>query len=147
MNGLFDGPVAIVVIGVVLLLALGAGWSATGKKELLYVLGGVLALMLVGLVVERLVITDREAIRLALLTIARDVQSNNLKAVTSHVHSSSPELKQKAEAELPNYHFTECRVTKIHDVKVDSQSKPRSAIVEFNLIAVGTFKGPGFVLA
>jgi len=146
MNWLFEQRLVIVIIGIALLLALGATWSATGKKELLYAMGVSLALMLVGLIVERLVITDREAIHATLLTIARDVQSNNLKAVVRHVHSSTPELKQRAEAELPNYHFTECRITQIHDIKVDASTKPRSAVVEFNLIAVGDFKGAGIEL-
>jgi hypothetical protein len=146
MNWLFEQPIVIVLIGFVVLLALGAAWSATGRKELLYALGVTLLLIFVGLVVEKLIITDREAIRATLLVIARDVQSNNIRAIVGHVHSSNPELKQKAEAELPNYRFTECRITKIHLINVDARSEPRSAIVEFNVIASGSFKEAGIEL-
>jgi hypothetical protein len=144
MNWLFEQPLIIVVLGVAVIFGLGAAWSASGRKELLYAIVAVFALLLAGLVVERWTITDREAIRATLARIAQDVKSNNRRAVTGHIHSSAPELKQKAEAELPNYQFTECRVTRIHLIDVDSQAEPRSAIVEFNVIATGTFQGPGF---
>lgn len=143
MTWLFEQPLTIVVAGILLLIALGAAWSATGRKELLYALGVTLALMVVGLVVERLVATDCEAIERTLLEIARDVESNNRQVVIRHVYSGAPELKQKAEAELPNYKFTECRVTKIHLIEVDAASGPRSAMVEFNVLATGSFKHEG----
>ena len=144
MNWLFEQPLIIVVLGVALIFALGAVWSATGRKELLYGIAAVGLLLIVGLVVERQTITDREAIRLVLQRIAKDVQSNNRRAVASHIHASAKELRQKAEAELPNYDFTECRVTRIHSIDIDDLAEPKSAIVEFNVMATGTFRGPGF---
>jgi hypothetical protein len=41
---------------------------------------------------------------------------------------------------MPNYKFTECRVTKVHKTDVDAASEPRSAIVKFNIVASGTFR-------
>ena len=147
MNWLYEQPLAIVVIGVLVLIALGVAWSATGRRELLQALVVALVLLIVGLIVERVVVTDREAIETTLLQIARDVESNSLRAVTSHVYSGAPELKQKAAGELPRYRFTECRVTKIHKVEVDPKAQPRSANVEFNINASGSFKDGGFELS
>jgi low affinity Fe/Cu permease len=135
MNWLFEQPVVVVLIGIALLIALGGGWSATGRKELLYAMGVTLLLIVAGLIVEKVVVTDREAIRAKLIEIARDLQHNDRSAVVAHVHSSRPELKQKAEAELPKYHFSECRITGIHLIEVNSKAEPRSSIVEFNLMA------------
>jgi hypothetical protein len=146
MTWLYEQPLFIVALGVGLILALGAAWSASGRKEPLYGLAAAFVLLIAGLIIERLVVTDREAIRATLLTIARDVQSNDRRAVLSHIHSSSPELKKKAEAELPSYDFTECRVTKVHKVEVDTSAEPHSALVEFNVIASGTFKQSGMEL-
>ena len=140
MNWLFDQPLAIVVIGVLTLVALGAAWAVTGRRELVQALVVVFLLMVAGLVVERLVVTDREAIEATLLQIARDVQSNKMNAVVAHVYSGAPELKKKAESELPNYRFTECRVTKIHTIEVDAKAQPRKAVAEFNVMASGSFK-------
>jgi len=144
MNWLFEQPLVIVALGVATILALGAAWSSSGRKELLYAAGAVFALLIAGLIVERVVVTDNEAIRTTLQQIARDVKSNNRAAVARHIHSAAPSLKQKAESELPNYQFAECRVTKIHLIDVDASAEPRSAMVEFNVIASGTFKQPGF---
>jgi uncharacterized transporter YbjL len=146
LTWLFEQPLIIVALGVAMILALGAAWSASGRKELAYAIGAVVVLLIASLVVERLVITDREAIRATVLHIARDVQNNDHRAVVAHVHSSAPELKRKALAELPNYHFTECRVTKIHSIDIEKYTEPRSAIAEFNVIASGTFRQAGFEL-
>src|SRR5947209_10465581 len=93
---------------------------------------------------ERLVVTDREAIRATLLEIARDLQHNDHRRVVSHIYSGQPELKRKAEAELPNYRFSECRITRIHSIDVDTSASPHSAVAEFNIIATGSFKEGGY---
>jgi hypothetical protein len=139
MTWLYEQPLIVVFLGVALILSLGAAWSASGRKELLYAVAAVLVLVIAGLIIERMVITDREAIRATLQQIARDLQTNNRRAVVRHVYSGAPQLKQKAEAELPNYEFTECRITKINKLDVDASAEPRSAIIEFNIIASGTF--------
>jgi hypothetical protein len=143
MNWLFEQPLAIVVLGMLLTLALGAAWSASGRKELLFAMGAALALLIGALVMERMVVTDREAIDATLKQIAHDVKTNNRRALMRHIYSGAPKLKQKADAELPNYEFTECRITKIHLIDVDSLAEPRSAIVEFNIIAGGNFTYEG----
>src|SRR5438270_436057 len=84
---------------IALTLGLAAAWSASGRKELLYALGAAFVLLLTGLIIERLVITDREAINATLLQIARDVQSNNHRSVVQHIASTASSLKQKAESE------------------------------------------------
>jgi hypothetical protein len=142
MNWLFEQQLLIVVLGITLVLLLGAAWSATGRKELLFAIAGAVLLLVAGLVIERLVVTDREAIEQTLAQIAADVKSNHVAAVTRHVYSGTPELKQKAAAEMPKYRFTECRITKIHRIDVDRHDDPPSAIVEFNIIAAGTFDTP-----
>src|ERR1044072_7821242 len=114
MNWLFEQPLLIVILGMIVVLGLGAAWSATGRTAFLYGVGAALLLMIAGLVVERLVVTDKEAIRQTLLIIAHDVKRNDRQAVLRHIHSSRDEIKRKAEAEMPRYHFTECRVTRIH---------------------------------
>ena len=147
MTWLCEQPLAIVVIGVLTLIVLGAAWSATGRHELMHALAITFLLMVAALVTERLIVTDREAIEATLMKIAKDVQSNNIHAVTSHVYSGAPELKQKAEGEMPNYHFTECRITKIHKTDVDPKSQPRTAVVEFNVMASGSFKAEGMEIS
>jgi hypothetical protein len=140
----FDHPLSIILIGVVLGVFVGGAWTATGRKELLYALGAVVTLTVAWLLVERMVVTDREAVRATLAEIARDVQANNMQRVLGHIAKGNPSLVQRAQTEMPNYKFTECRVTKVHKTDIDSASEPRSALVEFNVAVTGTFSQGGF---
>jgi hypothetical protein len=140
---LFDSPIYIVLIAIVLGVLVGGAWTISGRNEPLYALGAVVGLAVVMLIVERMVVTDREAIRGTLNEIARDAQNNDLQKIVGHIAKSSPSLVQRAQNEMPHYHFTECRVTKVHKVDVDSTSEPRSAIVEFNVVAAGSFQQLG----
>jgi hypothetical protein len=141
---LFDSPIYIVLIGIVLGVFVGGAWTATGRKELLYALGSVVAVTVIMLIAERLVTTDGEAIRATLAEIARDVQANDMQRVVGHIAKGSPSLVQKAQNEMPNYKFTECRVTKVFKIDVDASAEPRSALVEFNVYVDGKFGQGGF---
>jgi hypothetical protein len=143
MNWLFEQPLIIVFLGVAATLVLGALWSATGRKELLIAAGVALVLMAAGLVTEKMIVTDREAIRATLQEIARDVRTNDHQALLQHIDASAPALKQKAKSELPNYKFSECRITRVNLIDVDASAEPRSAIAEFNVVATGTFRYEG----
>jgi hypothetical protein len=141
---LFDTPIYIVLIAIVLGVLVGVAWTASGRKELLYALGAIVLLTVVMLIVERAVVTDREAIRTKLAEIARDVQANDMQRVLGHIAKSNPSLIPQVQNEMPNYDFTECRVTKIHKTDIDASAEPRSAIVEFNVRFDGKFGRGGF---
>jgi hypothetical protein len=128
--------VALFVVAAIL----GAMWAATGRREPLWGAAVLIALMPVLWIVERLVVTDREAVETTLHVIAADVKSNNRAAVMSHIYSQAPLLRQQAQGEIANYQFTECKINKIHSIEVNSESKPRSAAAEFNVYVSGTFQ-------
>jgi hypothetical protein len=143
MTWLFEQPLVIVVLGIVLLLGLGIAWSSTGRKELLYAAGLVLSLVVLGLVIERLVTTDAESIRQTLQEIAHDVKHNDHRSLVRHIADSAPEIRQRAEAEMPNYDFSECRVTRVHEIAVDGAANPKAAVVELNVVFSGDFRHEG----
>jgi hypothetical protein len=144
MNLFLEQPLVVVVIGIVLGLAAGMAWTSTGRKEWLIALAAIVVFTITGLVIERAVVTDRESIETTLAQIARELQRNDHQAVLKHVATGATRIRQEAEAELPNYQFDECRVTKVHNIDIDDSAEPRSAIVEFNVIASGTFSHGGF---
>lgn len=143
MTWLFEQELVIVVGGVLLLLGLGIAWSSSGRKELAFAAGLVLLLTIVGVVVERLVVTDREALEATLQEIAHDVATNNHRALYKHISDTAPDLRKRAESEVPGYHFQSCRVTKIHTVTVNSTARPKTAEVEFNVVFSGDFRYEG----
>lgn len=143
MNWIYEQPLVIVVAGVLVLTALGIAWSSTGRKELAIAAGLVLLLVIAGLIVERIVVTDNESLRQTLTEIAHDVAANNRRALYQHIADTASALKRRAQNEVPNYQFQTCRVTKIHKVIVDSKSVPKSADVEFNVVFSGNFRQGG----
>lgn len=147
MNWIFDQPLIIVLLSVAVLTGVAITWITTGHKALLYVLIAGVALAALLLVVERMVVTDREAIDATLQQMARDVASNVPAKITQHISPSAPSLQAQANAEMPNYKFSTLRITKIHEIKVNADAEPRTAVVEFNIIATGTFKAGSDVLA
>jgi hypothetical protein len=140
---LLESPYIIAALGVALIFAIGAAWTASGRQELLYALAAAIALLFGGLVIERLVVTDREKITATLHEIARDVKNNDHRRIISHIHSSAAAIKQKAQAELPKYHFTDFRITRINSLDVDRSADPPSAVVELNVVGGGTFREHG----
>jgi hypothetical protein len=136
---LLESPYTIVALGVALIFALGVAWTTTGRQQLLYALAAAIALLFAGLLTERLIVTDREKIESTLREIARDVKNNDHRRIVSHIHSSATAIKQKAQAELPKYHFTDFRITRINSLDVDRSVDPPSAVVELNVVGGGTF--------
>lgn len=138
-------PALLAFLGAFVCLAIFVAWIKTGRKELLFVLAGV-AVIAIGLIAyERWHVSDRETIEATLVRIAKDLENNNREAVYDAIHSSAGDKRMLAEGELPKYTFTECRITKIHSAQVDAAAKPKTAVVEFNVIATGSFQSGGDV--
>jgi hypothetical protein len=147
MNYVLEQPLAVVILGVVLALATGLVWTSTGRKEWLFGLAAIVVLTIGGLILEQVVVTDREAIEATLTEIARDVESNNIRALTRHIATGATQVQREAEREMPKHRFEECRVTKVHSIDIDATQEPRSAVVEFNVTAKGSFSEGGFELS
>ena len=143
MNWLFDRPVYVAILGLMLCVPIAIGWVMSGRKEMLYALAVAFALFVSLLIIERVVVTDREALEATVVQIARDVQANDHQAVQGHIYFGSPQLKQKVQAELPNYKFIECRITSQPEIEVNTKDEPRSATVSFLAAAAGEFRYEG----
>ncbi|QDU25689.1 hypothetical protein ETAA8_07590 [Anatilimnocola aggregata] len=139
-------PALLVFLAAFVALVVFVAWIKTGRKEVLYLLGMVIVLD-VGLVMyERFTISDREAIQATLLRVARELETNDRAAVYAAIHPKAVDQRMQAEAELPKYTFSECRITKIHETKVEGNQSPKKATVEFNIIASGSFRSGADVL-
>lgn len=83
MTVLLETPVPILVLGVLAAAVLGWLYITLGRKEYLAGLAGVVAVVLVAVVVERLVVTEREQIEAVLDAGASAVQANDIPRVES----------------------------------------------------------------
>lgn len=133
-------PFLLAFIGTVLALVAFVAWLQSGRKEALIAAAAIAGIFVVLIIAERMMISDREAIEATLAQIARDLEANNREAVYAAIHPSKPELLAQAQAELPGYTFTECRITKIQETKINAEAKPKTAQVGFNVMVKGNFK-------
>lgn len=133
-------PFLLAFIGAVLALLAFVVWLQSGRKEALIAAAALVGVFLILVIVERMMISDREAIEATLGQVARDLETNNRDAVYAAIHPSKPELLTQAKAELPGYTFTECRITKIQRMEIDAKAEPKTAVVGFNVMVKGNFK-------
>jgi ketosteroid isomerase-like protein len=139
MNWLFESPITIVAIAVAIAFFLVVAWVQTGRNAFLYAIGGVVALAILGLVIERYVETEREAITKLVYEIAAKIEANDADAVVAHVVSSRPELASRGRSEMGQHEFDEVTVTRIHNVESFPDRQPPEIVVEFNVQVSGSF--------
>jgi heme exporter protein D len=130
---LFESPVMITLCGLFTAGLAAFSWTQIGHKALLWsAVGLALATALLTLVSVQ-VVTDREQLTQTLNDVANALQRNDHQYVFAQIHPNAAATVRQAKAELPNYHFTEARVTRIKSIVIDSAQKPESAVAEFNV--------------
>lgn len=141
MSWFVEHPFYIAAIGIGAIVILGGSWIKTGRRELLYLLGAATALTIVLLAVERLVVTEREAVRDTLQQMARDVEKNDLRLVLSHVHEdAAPSIVEQAEYEFPSQKFKSVKIWENKlEIKIHSERDPPEATAKFFVTIKGDF--------
>lgn len=130
----FESPLWIGVCG--LFVALGAGflWTQTGSRTAWLATVGAVVLTVTLVVVAVRVETDREKIHRTINEVAKAVEANDLKRVTSFIHPNATEGAARAKQELPQYTFREARMTRLKSILVNRSSTPATAVAEFHAV-------------
>ncbi len=141
MEFLAESPLTVGIAGLCSAVLAGFLWTQSGSKAAggaaIAIVLATLGLVLYGVQVE----TDEERIRNMLHEVADGLERNDHAFVISHIHPDARVTVQRAKSELPRYKFTEARVTRIKSVTIESNNKPESAVVEFNVIVDLSFEG------
>jgi len=140
MTWLYENPLRIVLIGGLLTTIFAASWVRTGQARLLYAAIAVLVLTAAALVVERLVLTDREQVDITLHEIARLVEANDIEATLKYASTRLTAVRAQAAAELPQYRFREVSIKNNLTIKVFPKHIPPKAVAEFNVGVLLTSK-------
>lgn len=120
------------VTGVFLVAVLAALAYSSGEKKMIY-LCGLVFLATVGIVViEQLIVTDREVIEEEVYQLAFDVQQNDIESVIEAVDSSQSQTIQRIRQEMPRYDFETCRMMGITEFKRTGESPP-AVEIEFTV--------------
>ena len=141
MESFTESPFILILIGLIATLTLTVLFVRTREKRLLpFIIGGVL-LVLIPLVTDALVVTDREALKLSIQRLARSIQSNDVSRTLQFSHPDAPNVYASIKKEMPNYEFTWCVVTGFKKIEVAESG--RSATVIFVVtVNVEAKRGP-----
>lgn len=142
MTMFLEEPLYVLLICIPLALAMLVAWVKTTRIGFAIAGAAFILLAIVGVVIESIVETDREAITSQLEQIALDVQSRDIPKILEHIHSGAVETRRQAESNLQSYTVRKARVTKIHEIVVRRDSDPAEADVKLNAVVdVDDYRG------
>jgi hypothetical protein len=96
MEFLFENPLRIIFIGVVVEAVLGIVLFRSGRGVFLWAMIGVLALTVMAVTVERLVVTERERIEMTLDGITSALEANDLNRVLGYIAPNATHTRNRA---------------------------------------------------
>lgn len=131
-----ESPWPILVIGIVIEAVLAMMLLRTGQGKLLGAMIGVAAFVLLGLVVERLVVTDREAVGDMLDAAAAAVETNNLDRLLDCVSPKAEKTRKDSRFVLGLFEFNKARICDL-EVTVNRLTSPPSAKAKFRAVGQG----------
>lgn len=135
MQQLFlESPWTIAVSGLVVVVACVVVWIQTGHRVAVAcaALGSLITLLLLAICIQ--IETDREAIKRTINEVAEAIEQNDHARVFSYIHPGAGEGIARARAELPQYEFSDARVTRVKSISVNQETSPPTALAEFNVV-------------
>jgi hypothetical protein len=131
-----EDPTPILVGGGLTLLVLAGFFLKTGRGWVLASMGVVAAVMGLAVLVDRLVVTDREAVANTIYQAATSAERNDLNAVSEFISPSAPEVKAEARRWIGQAKVSSVSISAM-EVTVDRAAKPMTATASFRVYATG----------
>jgi hypothetical protein len=129
-----ESPWPILFVGIAVEGVLAMLLLQTGRGKFLIAMIGVAAVVVVGLIVERLVVTDREAVEHTLDAAVAAVRKNDVNGLLACIAPSAQNARGLSQWVLGRFEIEEGRISDL-DIKVTRQTSPPSATAKF--LAVG----------
>jgi hypothetical protein len=140
-----ESPWPILIVGLVLETMLAIALFQTRNGKLLWVMGGVALLLLVGLFIERNTITDTKRVRQTLEVVAAGLKANKAEQVYACI-VPGPDgnlARGKTDWALGIAVFNEVSVRNL-DVTFNHQTSPPTATAEFTVVVNGKLRAGDF---
>jgi hypothetical protein len=128
-------PILLIVIGVEAVLAVAL--LQTRRGYLLWAMIGVAAVGLVGLVVERLVVTDREAIENTLDAAVAAAEANDVGRLLDCISPTAENTRADARWMLSRVEVRSAYIHKL-EITINQLTSPPTARAHFQVIGQGT---------
>jgi hypothetical protein len=127
---LFENPWWIIFFGIVAAAVLGVILFRTGRGAVLWALLGVVAITLLGVLVERLVVTERERVEMTLDGITAALEANDLNGVLAYVSPDAAKTRRRAAWALGRIKVQSARISNL-DITINRLTNPPTAKAAF----------------
>lgn len=126
-----ESPFHSIMLGLLGMIAFSVIWLMTRRMLFGFLTLVCLLGIIVAVVVERNLVTDREQISQTIDQLATAVRNNNGAELLQSISDQSPHVEQAARNELARFTIEYCSVTWKDDPKIDWTAKPPQATVRF----------------
>jgi hypothetical protein len=138
---MLDGPIPILCTGIILEIVLGLILLRTGRGWAMIGMGLVAVATLLGIGVERLIVTDTKRVKATLENARAAVEANHVQLALQYVDPKATELREWALQMAVHLRFTEVTIKDV-EVTFDRKSVPPRAEAKF--FATATFASNQF---
>ncbi len=139
MSIFIESPWPAILLGILGEAILAVLLVRTGRGALLWAMAGVLAASLLGVAVERLVVTDSKLIKAVLYDTRDALEANDLKRVWAHVAAEDTNTRQRAREVLSQGEITELKITYL-TIDINRLTSPPTAKAMLNVRVTGRDK-------
>ncbi|MGA2034405.1 MAG: hypothetical protein ABSG68_19340 [Thermoguttaceae bacterium] len=134
-----ESPWPILVFGILAEAILAVALLRSGRGALLWIMLGAAVVVGIGLLVERLVVTDRKRVAATIDGVAAALEANNVEAVLRYVSNSSPQLREEAQLRLSQVQLVHVQVRNL-EVLINRLTSPPTAKATFNVFVTGRYR-------
>lgn len=137
MRWLLEDPLPTVWVSAAAIVAFAVAWYRTGSRACCLGLCGA-AVAAIGLVLlERYVVTDREAVESTIHAAAKAVEDHDLPRVLSFISTTAPAIRSRARGQMARVRGLKVDVKDNLQVDVHRQTTPPIARATFNVVVDG----------
>lgn len=131
-----ENPTPILVSGGLVLLVLAGFFLKSGRAGILIAMAVVAAVMGLAVLIDHLVVTDREAVANTIYDAAAAAERNDLNAVMDIISPRPPEVKAEAQRWIGQAKVESVSISAM-EVTLNREAKPMTARAEFRVFATG----------
>jgi len=131
-----ENPLPILIGGGVLLLVLLVMLLKTGRGVILTAMLGVAIIMGLALLIDRLVVTDRERVANLVYDAAAAAQRNEIEPIIANILPSATAIRAEARHWIGQAKLSDVTITNMR-VDLDRAARPPAAMAVFRVIAKG----------
>jgi hypothetical protein len=147
MEYLFENPVPLLMVGLVLLTFAGVVFYTTRSTPALISITLIVAITLSLLVLEQIVETPREGVVTTLRAAATAAESNDVDRVLSFIANDASEARALVIDLMPKFEITTANVNRDVDITFDDDRDPQRATARFEAFFHARHKPSGAVAA